>query len=157
MKKHFTIPANNKVTFKVSIFTSFKAILQLILPLRILLLFATSLKWHLGHKLVRVNKIASQTVQQRTAVNTRSGTVIRDLTKLRRRRHRKRQKSHRLNGQNNNSARTSGFLVNLFAVPVQLHCEMAKLQVYLRTGTARRQILPHLSKLRRGPLSSTPT
>ena len=99
MKKHLTIPANNKVTFKVSIFTSSKAILQRILPLQILLLFRTSLKWHLGHKLVRVNKIASQTVQQRTAVNTRSGTVIRDLTKLRRWRHRKRQKSHRLNGK----------------------------------------------------------
>ena len=49
--------------------------------------------------------------------------ITKDLTKLRRRR----PKSNRFNDQNNNqSARTSHFFVNFFAVPAQLRLEMAK-------------------------------
>ena len=43
---------------------------------------------------------------------------IRDLTKLRRRRQRERQKSTKFYEQKNNSARASHFFVHFFAVPV---------------------------------------
>ena len=46
--------------------------------------------------------------------------------------------------------------VNFFAVSAPLRLEMAKFQVYLRTETAWRKILPSLSELGRGPLSSAP-
>ena len=55
-----------------------------------------------------------------------SSNVIRDLTKLRRRRQGERQKSNRFNEQNNNSARASRFFVHFFAVPAQLRREMTK-------------------------------
>ena len=53
--------------------------------------------------------------------------VIRDLTKLRRRRQRERHKSNRFNEQFKNSARALRFFVNFFAVSVQLAREMTKL------------------------------
>ena len=64
--------------------------------------------------------------------------VIRDLTKLRRRRQGDRQKSHRFNEQNNTFAHASRFFVHFFDVPSQLRREMTRFSVYLRTGTARR-------------------
>ena len=63
--------------------------------------------------------------------------VIRDLTKLRRRRQGDRQKSHRFNEQNNTFANASRFFVHFFDVPSQLRREMTRFSVYLRTGTAR--------------------
>ena len=47
-----------------------------------------------------------------------------DLTKLRRRRQRERQKNNRFNEQNNNFARTSHF-VHFFVIPAQVRREMA--------------------------------
>ena len=55
-----------------------------------------------------------------------SSNVIRDLTKLRRRRQGERQKSNRFNEQNNNSARASRLFVHFFAVPAKLRREMTK-------------------------------
>ena len=46
----------------------------------------------------------------------------RDLTKLRRRRQRERQKNNRFNEQNDNFAR---FFVHLFVIPAQVGLEMA--------------------------------
>ena len=50
--------------------------------------------------------------------------VIRDLTKLRRRLQRERQKSNRFNEQNSNSARALRFFVLFFTVPAQLRREI---------------------------------
>ena len=47
-------------------------------------------------------------------------------------------KQNRFTKQNNSSRRASQFLANFFAVPAQLHREMSKFEVDLRTGTARR-------------------
>ena len=49
----------------------------------------------------------------------------RDLTKLRRRRQRERQKNNRFNEQNNNFARASRFFVHFFVIPAQVRREMA--------------------------------
>ena len=49
----------------------------------------------------------------------------RDLTKLRRRRQRERQKHNRFNEQNNNFARASRFFVHFFVIPAQVRREMA--------------------------------
>ena len=58
------------------------------------------------------------------AVASLDEVPTRDLTKLRRRRQRERQKSNRFNEQNNNSARASRLFVHFFAVPAQLRREM---------------------------------
>ena len=52
--------------------------------------------------------------------------------------------SNRFSEQNNNSASASRFFVHFFSVPAQL---WPNFKFFLRTGTARRLILPSLSEL----------
>ena len=51
----------------------------------------------------------------------------------------------------------SRFVCKFLFVSVKLRLEMTKFQVYLRTETAWRKILPSLSELGRSPLSSAAT
>ena len=52
--------------------------------------------------------------------------LIRDLTKLRRRRQGESPKSNRFNDQNRKSARASRFFAHFFAIPAQLRRDMTK-------------------------------
>ena len=69
-------------------------------------------------------KITRMKNKQRLVLSLLQSSVIRDLTKLGRRRQGERRKSNRCNEQNNNSAHVSRFFVHFFAVPAQLRREM---------------------------------
>ena len=72
-------------------------------------------------------KITRMKNRQRLVLSLlQSSSVIRDLTKLLRRRQGERRKGNRSNEQNNNSAHVSRFFVHFFAVPAQLRREMTK-------------------------------
>ena len=71
-------------------------------------------------------KITRMKNKQRLVLSLLQSSVIRDLTKLGRRRQGERRKSNRSNEQNNNSAYVSSLFVHFFAVPAQLRREMIK-------------------------------
>lgn len=94
-----------------------------------------------GEYLTKINRVFKRRPEIKENITCKDYRLIRDLTKLLRRRQRERLlKRNCCYEQNNNSALATRFFVHFFAVLAQLQCEMNKFQVDLRKGAARNAV-----------------